>query len=379
MAKGNFLLGTLSSKLGEVVFYRRDGEQIQRARVRQISNPQSAGQANQRLKLPSLTRFYSAFRIPLERSWEGLTKSKSYSAFLRYNLNNVAAPFAVKNTEFFPWNYRVSQGSMVPLPLTANDGSTFEVSLPFDTASVDNIISDSLPADSSGIFAHLMVNYGYQAGDQVTFIGIRKVDGLFIPVWSRFVLITGSPTPLSELLPAGLDVVFDKNADDYIISGLDYAALAIIVSRQATDGRWMRTTSVMTVLPSILETYSGADAQSLAIASYRKTASATLGSDVYLDNANLVSVSTFDGSSFVLNSTTGVVLTPDGVRLRAFVDSNGHFYCIRNEDSDSAVYKKYLLAAKDPTSTVAADWSDSSPSASSYAGVITAVEAAKFV
>ena len=49
MAKGNLILGTASRSIGDVTMYRRNGQQVSRARVRNIGNPRTEGQAKQRM------------------------------------------------------------------------------------------------------------------------------------------------------------------------------------------------------------------------------------------------------------------------------------------------------------------------------------------
>lgn len=72
MAKGNLFLGFARKKLGDVVFYRANGEQISRARNRNPKNPKSAKQAVQRMVLATAAKMASAFEPIVNHSWEGI-------------------------------------------------------------------------------------------------------------------------------------------------------------------------------------------------------------------------------------------------------------------------------------------------------------------
>lgn len=61
MAKGYFLLNNVTKKLGSMVFSRKNGEQIIRARAESIRNPQTDAQALQRSRMAAVVEVYRMF------------------------------------------------------------------------------------------------------------------------------------------------------------------------------------------------------------------------------------------------------------------------------------------------------------------------------
>lgn len=72
MAKGNPLLGTLRRSIGDVTFFRRNGEQISRARVRQIANPRTDAQTIRRLAFSSASKTAQQLRGIVDHSFQGI-------------------------------------------------------------------------------------------------------------------------------------------------------------------------------------------------------------------------------------------------------------------------------------------------------------------
>lgn len=72
MAKGNPLLGTLRRSIGDVTFFRRNGEQISRARIRQIANPRTDAQTIRRLAFSSASKTAQQLRGIVDHSFQGI-------------------------------------------------------------------------------------------------------------------------------------------------------------------------------------------------------------------------------------------------------------------------------------------------------------------
>lgn len=72
MAKGNLFLGYGSGKVGSVVFYRADGEQITRSRNYHPRNPRSNPQQVQRAILATISQAYTAGHALFDHSFQGL-------------------------------------------------------------------------------------------------------------------------------------------------------------------------------------------------------------------------------------------------------------------------------------------------------------------
>lgn len=86
MAKGNLFLGFGAGKVGDVVFYRANNEQMARARNRRPANPNSVKQRVQRAVLASVARLYSIGYEIFDHSFENEKVGVgSQRAFLRHN------------------------------------------------------------------------------------------------------------------------------------------------------------------------------------------------------------------------------------------------------------------------------------------------------
>lgn len=272
MAKGNLFLGTAKKTIGDIVLYRRNGVQQSRVRVRHIANPKTEAQALQRNYMAPVTKFYAPLAGVLERSWEGLNRSESLSAFLKENVTLARSSgwYVVKGAEFTPLPYKVSKGILAPLEYTN---------------AVLNLSSTPSDLKVSTISA-ILVGMGYQYGDQVTFIGCLKDEskGDVRPIWSRFLL---SESDTAEIF-ADIDgqVSFQAAEDSLEIAGVaeELIACAFIMSRW--DGsKWLRSTQFVKCNAAYLQAFTTPQAREAAIASYRGGAS-VVQSDIYLNGGS---------------------------------------------------------------------------------------------
>lgn len=88
MAKGNLFLGTGRGKVGDVVFYRKNGDQITRVRNRSIKNPDTEAQQIQRAVLASVSKAYQAGSAIFDHSFEGCgTGAECQARFQKLNID----------------------------------------------------------------------------------------------------------------------------------------------------------------------------------------------------------------------------------------------------------------------------------------------------
>lgn len=73
MAKGNLFLGMGRGKVGDVVFYRMNGQQMARVRNRTPKNPRSNEQLYQRAIISTVMKAYSAGKEIFDHSFQGYT------------------------------------------------------------------------------------------------------------------------------------------------------------------------------------------------------------------------------------------------------------------------------------------------------------------
>lgn len=277
MSKGNLFLGTARKKLGDVVLYRRQGEQQARVRVRSIANPKTEGQALQRNYLAPVSKFYAPLAAVLERSWEGLNKVESHQAFLKANIDLARKNgwYVPKGTEFTPLPYKVSKGTL--------NGIDYEVSNDVATLYIPGA---ALTSNSTvGDLSQRLIGAGAAEGDQVTIIAALFEYGDYRPTWLRFWLNTEDDTLLSNVTNGAISLGFQT--DHVIVRSSDdnVEACAVIMSR-LQNGSWLRSTAFMEVSKTTMADYTGSAARTRALQSYQ-AASSIVSSNVYLNGSDV--------------------------------------------------------------------------------------------
>ena len=267
MGKGNFILGTGSSSIGDVTFARRNGQQIARVRVRKIKNPKSYGQAEQRMISAEVVKFYSPLSGVLETSFEGLSKSESYAKFLSINMNLARANgWPAKKGVALPFPFQLSAGS---LPSPVVDGGTLITDAPGEGVT---------PATLGEISALIIAKYdGLQNGDQITCIAWKYSSNTesWYPKFTRFYLDTES----TDALPEG--ITWARRETGILFDDAEEHA-AFIFSRWNGE-KWARSTSFVYCDVDVLESWVTPEEYAAAVATYMKAGGRTPISNVYLN------------------------------------------------------------------------------------------------
>lgn len=131
MAKGNLFLGMGRGSVGDVTFYRADGQQLSRARNRKPRNPKTNAQLIQRAISATVVQAYKAGSVIFDHSFEGKSvPAGSQRAFLGTNMRklreqilsemNSANPretvsrvVSPRSVYPVPNSYRISEGSLI--------------------------------------------------------------------------------------------------------------------------------------------------------------------------------------------------------------------------------------------------------------------------
>lgn len=263
MAKGNLFLGTAGNSVGDVVMYRREGSQVSRVRVRKVKNPKTDAQSLQRAAFSPVAKFYSPLAVVLERSFEGLSKSKSYAKFLKTNVDLARANgwLLPKGTGFFPLPYKLTNGTLPAF--TYQIGRGLEVGIPGLAAGATTI----------GQLSTALTAYGYKDGDVITFVvvttdSLEYANANYVPHALQFIVDTTSATTFEEEF--GINVNFSAIENSIIIRMIndqEVIAGATIVARFEND-KWRRSTQTLAVTTSITDMVASANFRAAAIASY---------------------------------------------------------------------------------------------------------------
>lgn len=136
MAKGIAINGQLRGKLGGVVYYRSNGQQISRARAENVSNPNTQPQRIQRMIMATVMQAYSLTKEITDHSFEGVKyKQDSMAFFQRVNANKLRSMISAENAAFdpsftapkvqalIPNGYTISRGSLSPVPFSFVEGA----------------------------------------------------------------------------------------------------------------------------------------------------------------------------------------------------------------------------------------------------------------
>lgn len=281
MAKGNLFLGTAARSVGDVVMYRREGSQVSRVRVRKVANPRTDAQSLQRAAFSPVAKFFSPLAVVLERAFEGVSKSKSYSEFLKVNISKARENgwLLPKGTGFFPLPYQLTKGSLPSLPISKNaSGTSFII---FDGADIP------ASAETVGAVSQILVAQGYQKGDIFTLIAVSKdANGNYIPGSIQFEIDTESTTQMSNVNTALAQVNVDENTF-YIGSTYGEGCVAACATiARFENNKWRRSTQEMLVVDSLMTEIGTAAYKAAAVASYGN-AGGDVNPLVYLDGKDL--------------------------------------------------------------------------------------------
>lgn len=277
MAKGNLFLGTAARSVGDVVMYRREGSQVSRVRVRKVANPRTDAQSLQRAAFSPVAKFFSPLAVVLERAFEGVSKSRSYSEFLKVNIKKARENgwLLPKGTGFFPLPYQLTKGTLPVMSYAAANG--FEFSIPGWDGETTTV----------GSISTALINLGYKSGDIVSIIVIAgSTQEGFIPMTYQFAIDSASTISIDDLLVGG--VAYDVVAGAITFNSINEkscVAGAVIVARFEND-KWRRSTQNLAVAESIMTQIGDAAYKAAAVASYGNTAG-DINPLVYLDGKDL--------------------------------------------------------------------------------------------
>ena len=177
MAKGNLLLGMGRGKLGDVVLYRQNGQQMSRPRVRVVKNPRTSGQQIQRMVQATIAYAYAGLKTIVDHSFEGVQYGgKSMNYFMKRNMDalraqvvaadsgaEITARFAAPNIRvLYPNEYVVSNGSLPPVATPT--GNIIDPDYNYPGLAFPYVVAQT------STFRDFMSTLGVSAGDQMTFL-----------------------------------------------------------------------------------------------------------------------------------------------------------------------------------------------------------------
>lgn len=278
MSKGNMLLGQARGSVGDLTFFRRNGEQITRAKVTQVANPRTAAQLIQRMIFATAAAAYSRLKSICDHSFEGVQYgSRSQARFMSLNLDRLRANYVISGDQEALVNQPVidsiayarrGDAAYSGQGLIISRGSLPEVTIQTTGASDVFAGFGNVTLSPTSTIAQVLAALNAAPGDQITVVAMDDLakGDTFSPVIkkSRYVVdVNATSTQLSAAWdPTGTAAAFDqvktKVSDaQLVISGADTylnvvcandsvpVACAIILSRQETGGKWLRSNAVL--------------------------------------------------------------------------------------------------------------------------------------
>lgn len=199
-------MGTLKGRVGDTVFYVKQGEQNAIKYQSTISNPQSAPQMYQRSRFLAANKFYTRgkqafFKFAFENKRKG---ESDFNAFMRENIS--LAPNITRDAYNFT-NYPilgqfiVSRGSLPTMECGAV-GESWYVDM--------DIAYPSTPISTVGDLSSLLIkNSSYEVGDIITLLFIQTNTSFGVPS------LKPSDYPQSYGTPNWKIIQFKINTNDY--------------------------------------------------------------------------------------------------------------------------------------------------------------------
>lgn len=265
MAKGTGLIGNFKGKVGNTVGYKLSASnngQTQGIRVYQpiVKNPKTAAQAEQRAKLLAVNATYRALKMVIDRGNEGLPYgNKSRLAWLKGALKSSVMPWYKKGAMVsLPVGCQLTKGSLAGVNYSIS-GSTIKIEATGLTGATDVATIGKLSTALLGAIPSL------RAGDQITFVAVKPVNGQLSSNVFSFVLNAEDATAQSSI---------EADADAVFLDALGEVGFgAVIVSREGTNGEHLRsTTSLLATEGATAAAPYDATSKAAAIESYQSSA-----------------------------------------------------------------------------------------------------------
>lgn len=275
MSKGNMLLGQARGSVGDLTFFRRNGEQITRAKVTQVANPRTAAQLIQRMIFATAAAAYSRLKSICDHSFEGVQYgSRSQARFMSLNLERLRANYPISSDQEALTNQPVidsiayaarGDAAYSGQGLIISRGSLPEVTVNNDGGEFNGFGTGVLSPTST--IAQVLAALNAVPGDQITIVAMDDVGvgDTFSPVIrkSRYVVdVNATSAQLAAAWdPTGAAAAFDQvktkvgpaileipNGAEHLLPAVNDetpVAAAVIISRQETGGKWLRSNAVL--------------------------------------------------------------------------------------------------------------------------------------
>lgn len=271
MAKGNMLLGYARGKVGDLVFTRRNGEQVTRPRVRVVNNPKTEGQQIQRMIFASVIAGYSRMKSICDHSFEGVKYgADSQARFMSLNLKRLRDYYAISKDPEKYAGLRPVDGMSFVLPNDRADAGTGLIiadgtlTAPAFALNGDGVINGFGATLADIKISTVLAALGAEKGDQITIVALLYSNtgkGLRF-VKSRYVVDRNATDEqlAANWTPDGSAAAFDANKTivgslkltatannvcKVVDDSTNQSAVGIIISRRDESNKWLRSPAIL--------------------------------------------------------------------------------------------------------------------------------------
>lgn len=259
-----YLRGKVGSVSYSVLNAKNSGsgktEQVVRVLPESVTNPQTASQAMQRMKLAPAQKFYAAFVLLLSNAFQGVSYGEASRRYFMSKCMTIDGPYIQRGVDrFIPAAYPFSEGSLPSVGIQPFSGGATVITLANTTE--ETTVTNEVLAEALGV----TTDY------QITIAVVNNVNGIFMPSYIGY----NDRLTIGEL-PAN---TLEKDGEGHITInpaalGLDMSALVaccVVLSTQDASGAWLRSTQEMVISDELRASLYSADALEAAIYSYQDT------------------------------------------------------------------------------------------------------------
>lgn len=348
-------MGLWRGKKGSSVFYKLTNsnnaqKQGIRERVYEVSNPKTANQADQRMKLLPAQRIAGALREIIDRGWQGIDYGvKSRNAFLsKALLMKSGFPYLDKDSDLtVPGEYQITKGSLTGIVCEFVSGAGLA-----DAVITRLYLADDFtigPTTTIGELSQSILENtpGVMEGDQLTFVACYT-DDMDLAVltdvnyywdYCSIFLDPNDSALVSDLSLSLIDTPYGLGFNQKVSPDGGSLAGAVVLSRLGSTGTYLRSTAKLVVRSELSGWFSQATKQRARRSYQYRDANdePTVGPDWPVDGD--VDYEASYVAELTLSGLTGV-----------YAQANGQQIMVRrNQVDDTLVAVYYIAGTLDPT------------------------------
>lgn len=296
MAKGNIILGQMRGSIGDIVFWRGNGEQLSRSRNRQPANPRTDSQLTTRIILKTCSTAYSKLMYDYaNQTFQGAKiGAENQRKFMSAN-TKILREYIKQGADDLNFNgkddtvamlnrYRVSEGNLPSIAAT--------VANPVSGSSTIHLGQEFTIAGTVPTYQEICDAFGLAPGTQLTFLLCNVRQGVIQYVQRKRIILSPASGDMSKAFINNGEINDPNPANDAQGLMADYSAnklgfeafgdfLAVAVAASFYDGtKWQYSTEQIWYNPNA---GMGVHTLSQAIASWQV---AIAGSEEYTRQAN---------------------------------------------------------------------------------------------